>query len=171
MLPVVFNILINASGCFCVYIDDSIAGVCFHQLQPDVCKPLFLETPFLRSQTFIQHSQGQDSQPLSDAIEPEEHISQESNITSDDENGFLESPTTHNRIARNAHPCVSKVVRGFDSCRNLWVDKVECKVRHPACNYVIPIHRVPKCHTVYGFRNATFVGKCSALPIDCQCAS
>ena len=134
-------------------------------------KPLLSETPFLRNQAFIQHSQGQDSQPLlSGAIEPEENISQESNITSD-ENEFTESPTTHNRIARSAHPCVSKVVREFDSCRNLWVDKVECKGRHPACNYVIPIHRVPKCHTVYGFRNATFVGKCSALPVDCQCAS
>ena len=134
-------------------------------------KPLFLETPFLRNQAFIQHSQGQDSQPLlSGAIEPEGNISQESNITSD-ENEFLESPTTHNRFARNAQPCVSKVVRVFDSCRNLWVDKVECKVRHPACNYMIPIHRVPKCHTAYGFRNAAFVSKCSALPIDCQCAS
>ena len=133
-------------------------------------KPLFLEKPFLRRQAFNQRSEGQDSQPLSDAIELEESISQESNRTSDG-NGFLESPTVHNRIARNAHPCVSKVVREFDSCRNLWVDKVECKGRHPACNYVIPTHRVPKCHTVYGFRSATFVNKCSALPIDCQCAS
>ena len=181
-------------------------------------KPLFLETPFLRSQAFIQHSQGQDSQPLSyaieheesiskesnetsdengilesptahdrsqafnhhlqgqdslslsDAIEPEESISQDSNITSN-ENGSLESPTVHNRIARSAYPCVSKVVRAFDSCRNLWVNKVECKGRHPACNHVIPIHRVPKCNTVYGFRETAFVSKSSALPIDCQCAS
>jgi len=136
-----------------------------------VCaKPLFLEKPFLRIHTFNQHSQGQDSQPLSDAIELEESIRQERNHTSNG-NGFLESPTAHDRIARNAHPCISKVVRKFDSCRNLWVDKVECKGRHPACNYVIPIYKVPKCHTVYGFRNATFVNKCSALPIDCQCAS
>ena len=136
-----------------------------------VCgKPQFLEKPFLGSQAFNQQSEDQDSQPLSHAIEPEESISQESNHTSDG-NGFLESPTAHNRIARNAHPCVSKVVREFDSCRNLWVDKVECKGRHPACNYVIPIHRVAKCRTVYGFRNAMFVSKCSALPIDCQCAS
>ena len=131
-------------------------------------KPLFLETPF--SQAFNQHSQGQDSQPLSDTIELEESISQESNNTGDG-SGFLGSPTAHNRIARSAHPCVSKVVRAFDSCRNLWVNKVECKGRHPACNYVIPKHRVPKCNTVYGFRNAAFVNKCSALPIDCQCAS
>jgi len=133
-------------------------------------KPLFLEKPLLRSQALKQHSQSQDSQPVVDAIEPEESISQESNHTSDG-NGFLESPTAHDRIARNTHSCVSKVVREFDSCRNLWVDKVECKGRHPSCNYVIPIHKVPKCHTVYGFRNATFVNKCSALPIDCQCAS
>ena len=133
-------------------------------------KPLFSETPFLRSHALNQHSQGQDSQPLRDAIEPEESISEESNITSD-ENEFLESPTAHNRIARNAHPCVSKVLRAFDSCRNLWVNKVECKGRHPACNYVIPKHGVPKCNTVYGFRDAAFVSKCSALPIDCQCAS
>ena len=133
-------------------------------------KPVFLEMPLLRSPAFKHHPQGQDSQPLSNAIEPEENISQEKNITSD-ENGFLENPTAHQRIARNAHPCVSKVVRAFDSCRNLWVNKVECKGRHPACNYVIPKHGVPKCHTVYGFRNAAFVSKCSALPIDCQCAS
>ena len=135
-----------------------------------VCtKPLFLEMP-LRSQAYNQHSQGQDSQPLRGAFEPEENISRESNRTSDG-NGFLESPTTYHRIARKTHPCVSKVVRKFDSCRNLWVDKVECKGRHSACNHVIPIHRVPKCHTVYGFRNATFVNKCSSLPIDCPCAS
>ena len=136
-----------------------------------VCsKPLFLEKPFLRSQAFNQRSQGQDSKPVVHAIKPEENISQEINQTSDGD-GFLESPTAHGRIARNTHVCVSKVVREFDSCRNLWVDKVQCKRRHPACNYVIPIHSVPKCHTVYGFRNAKFVNKCSALPIDCQCAS
>ena len=136
-----------------------------------VCaKPLFLEKPLLRSLAFNQPSQGQDSKPLSHATELEESISQESNITSDGSE-FLESLTAHNRIARNAHPCVSKVVRAFDSCRNLWVDKVECKRRHPACNHVIPKHGVPKCHTVYGFRNAAFVNKCSALPIDCQCAA
>ena len=135
-----------------------------------VCaKPLFLERPFHRSQTFNKHSEGQVSQPLSDAIEHGENISQESNHTTD-VTGFLESPTAHNRIARNAHLCVSKVVREFDSCRNFWVNKVECKGRHPACNYVIPIHRVAKCRTVYGFRNAKFANKCSALPIDCQCA-
>ena len=135
-----------------------------------VCsKSLFLEIPLLRSPAFNQHSQGQDSQRLSGAIEPKENISRQSNHTSHG-NGFLESLTTHNRIARNAHPCVSKVVREFDSCRNLWVDKIECKGRHSVCNHVIPIHRVPKCHTVYGFRNAAFVNKCSALPIDCQCA-
>ena len=131
-------------------------------------KPLFLEMPFVRSQASEQHSQ--DSHSAVDTIAPKESITQESNHTSD-VTGFLESPTAHNRIARNAHPCISKVVREFDSCRNLWINKVECKGRHPACNYVIPKHRVPKCHTVYGFRNATFVNKCSALPIDCQCAS
>ena len=137
-----------------------------------VCaKPLLLEMPLLRGQDFNQPSPGQDSQSLSGATEPEENMSQESNRTSDAKNGFLQSPTAHDRIARNAHPCLLKVVREFNSCRNLWVDKVECKRRHPACNHVIPIHRVPKCHTVYGFRNAAFVNKCSALPIDCQCAS
>ena len=57
-----------------------------------VCaKPHFLEKPFLRSQASNQHSQGQDSQPLSDTIEPEENISRESNHTSDGSNGFQES--------------------------------------------------------------------------------
>lgn len=136
-----------------------------------VCaKPLFLEMPFLRSQAFNQHPQGQESQPGGDAIEPEESISQESNHTSD-VIGSLESPSAHDRTARNTHACVSGVVREFDSCRNLWVEKVECKGRHPACNHVIPKHRIPKCQTVYGFRNAKFVTKCPSLPIDCQCAS
>ena len=134
-------------------------------------KPLFLEKPFLRRQAFNQLSQGQDSKPVVHTIETEENISQESNHTSNAGNGFLESPTAHDRIARNAHPCVSRIVREFDSCRNLLVDKVECKGRHAACNYVIPIRRVPKCQTVYGFKNATFANKCSALPIDCKCAS
>ena len=136
-----------------------------------VCaKPLSSEMPFLHSQAFNQFSQDQDSQPVVDAIEPEDNISQESNYTSDVIES-LERPIAPDRIARNAHPCVSKVLREFDSCRNLWVDKVECKGRHPACNYVIPVHGVPKCYTVYGFRNTKFVNKCSALPIDCQCAS
>ena len=136
-----------------------------------VCaKPLFLEMPLRRSQAVNQPSPGQDSQPLSSTIELGANISRESNQTSD-RNEFHEMLTAHHRITRNTHPCVSKVVREFDSCRNLWVNKVECKRRHSACNHVIPIHRLPKCHTVYGFRNAAFVNKCSALPIDCQCAS
>ena len=137
-----------------------------------VCaKPLFLEMPLLRSQASNQPSPaGQDSQPLSSAIELGANISRESNQTSD-RNEFQEILTAHHRITRNTHPCASKIVREFDSCRNLWVNKIECKRRHSACNHVIPIHRLPKCHTVYGFRNAAFVNKCSALPIDCQCAS
>ena len=132
-------------------------------------KPRFSETPFIRSQAFNQHSQGQDSQPLSDATEPEKRISQDSNSTSDG-NKVPESPTAHDRIARSTHPCVSKVVREFDSCRNSWVDEVQCKRSHPACNYVISTHGIPKCQPVYGFRNATFVTKCPSIPIDCQCA-
>ena len=86
-------------------------------------------------------------------------------------NGFLENPTVHNRTARNVHPCISRIVREYDWCRDTWIVKVLCKRRHPACNYVIHKHRIPKCHTVYGFRNATFVNKCSALPLNCECAS
>lgn len=45
-----------------------------------VCaKPLSSEMPFLHSQAFNQFSQGQDSQPVVDAIEPEESITEESN--------------------------------------------------------------------------------------------
>ena len=131
--------------------------------------PLYPEMLFLPSQAFNQHSQGQDSQPLSDSIEPEKSISQESKTTSDG-NGFMESPTALGRIARNIHPCVSRVVRKFDSCRNSWVDEVQCKRSHPACSYVVNTHGIPKCQPVYGFRNATFVLKCPSLPIHCQCA-
>ena len=132
-------------------------------------KPLYPEMPSTRSQACNQHSQGQDSQPLSDVTKPEESISQESNNTSDGSK-FLESPIAYDRIARNTHPCVSRVVREFDSCRNSWVDEVQCKRHHPACSYVVSTHGIPKCQSVYGFRNATFVTKCPSIPIYCQCA-
>ena len=132
--------------------------------------PLYPEKPFLSSQAYNQHSQGQGSQPLSDSIEPEKSISEESNNTSGG-NGFMESPTAHDRIVRNTHPCVSRVVRKFDSCRNSWVKEVKCKRRHTACSYVINTHGIPKCQPVFGFRNATFVTICPSLTIDCQCAA
>ena len=135
-----------------------------------VCaKPLFLETPFLQGQTFNQLLQGEESQLQHEAFEPEESIKQESNITSD-LNGFLEISTAHNRTARSTHPCVSGIIKVFDYCRNSIVVKVQCKRAHPACNHMIPIHSIPKCQTVYGFRNSIFVNKCSSLPIDCKCA-
>ena len=128
-------------------------------------KPLYPEMPFLRNQAFNQHSQV--SQPVVDAIEPEESITEESNYK---RNGNMENTTAHDRIARNTHACVLRVVRDFDSCRNTWVDKVQCKRRHPACSHVVSTHGTPKCQPVYGFINATFVTKCPSLPIDCQCA-
>ena len=77
----------------------------------------------------------------------------------------------YGKHSRNTHACVLRVVRDFDSCRNTWVDKVQCKRRHPACSHVVSTHGTPKCHPVYGFRNATFVTKCPSLPIDCQWSS
>ena len=135
-----------------------------------VCaKPLFLEMPFLRSQVANQHSQGEDSQPLGEAFEPERNISQESDITSDGD-GFLEILTMHNRTTRSTHPCVSVVKKEYDSCRGIRVEKVECEGRHPACNHVIPIHKRPLCVTVYGYKDSRFVTKCPSLPLDCKCA-
>ena len=128
-------------------------------------KPLFLEIPLLRSQVFDQYSQVNESQSKGDAFEPEKNISQESNITSDVKE-FLEIPNAHNRTTRSTHPCVLSFVRVYDSCRKIWVQRVECDSLHPACNHVIPIHRRPKCQTVY----STNV-KCPSLPIDCKCAS
>jgi len=121
-------------------------------------KAPYPEVLFFRTQAFNQHSQGQDYQLLSGAIELEESISQESNTTRDG-NGFLESPTARDHIARNTRPCVSRVVREFDSCRNLWVDKVQCKRRHPTCSHVVSTHKTLKCQPVYGLRNCTFVTK------------
>ena len=132
-------------------------------------KPLFLETPFLQEQTFNQLSRAEESQSQGEAFEPEDSINQESNTTSD-LNGFLEIFTVHNRTARSTHPCVSGIVKEFDYCRNNIVVKVQCKRAHPACNHMIPIHSIPKCQTVYGYRNSNFVNKCSSLPIDCKCA-
>ena len=136
-----------------------------------VCtKPLPLEMSFQRRQVFSQHSQGEDSQPQDNAFEPERNISQESDITSDAD-GFLEIHTTHNRTARSTHPCFSRVVKEYDFCRGSWVQKVQCERKHPACNHVIPKHRVPKCQTAYGYRNSKFANKCPSLPIDCKCAA
>ena len=132
-------------------------------------KPLFLETTFLQGQTFNQLSQGKESKSQGEAFEPEESINQESNTTSD-LNEFPEISTAHNRTARSTHPCVSGIIKVFDYCRNSIVMKVQCKRAHPACNHVIPIHSIPKCQTVYGYRNSNFVNKCSSLPIDCKCA-
>ena len=125
---------------------------------------LYYKIRLLRSQA-DQHLQV--SQPVVDAIEPEESITEESNYK---RNGNMEKTTEHDRIARNTHACVLRVVRDFDSCRNAWVDKVQCKRRHPACSHVVSTHGTPKCQPVYGFINATFVTKCPSLPIDCQCA-
>ena len=139
-----------------------------HHSIPIAAKAIFLQTPRLGSQADEALEAGKSVDRKTDkASTLTERLTKQVRKVK----GFLESPTAHHRIARNAHPCASKVVRKFDSCRNLWVDKVECKGRHPACNSVIPKHRIPKCQTVYGFRNASFVNKCSALPIDCQCAS
>ena len=122
-----------------------------------VTKPLFLKMPLPRSQVV-------------DSFEPEESISQESDITRE-VNGFRENQTARNRTTRSIHPCVSGIVREYDRCRKSWVMKVQCERAHPACNHVIPKHRRPKCQTVYGFRYSTFVTKCPSLPIDCKCAS
>ena len=73
-------------------------------------KSLFLEMPFLGSHTFTYHSQREDS-------EPEDSISQESNIASD-LNEFLEIFTAHDRTARSTHPCVLGIVKEFNSWRN-----------------------------------------------------
>ena len=124
--------------------------------------PIFLQMPRLGSQPEVD-----------EALEANrKSLNQESDKASNYKlNGFLESLTLHNRTARNVHPCISRTVREYDWCRRNWIEKLQCKSRHSACNHVIPIHKVPKCQTVYGFRNAAFVKKCSALPIDCQCAS
>ena len=128
----------------------------FTYFKLNFAKSLYPEMQVLRSQAFHQHSQGQDSQPLSYSIEPGKSIRR--------------TPTANDRIVRNTHPCVSRVVRKFDSCRRSWVNELQCKRTHPACSYVIKTHGIPKCQPVYGFRNATFVEICPSLTIDCQCA-
>ena len=121
---------------------------------PMAAKTIFLQMP-------------RQGSKVVEAFEAGKGINQESDKTSK----LNESPTVHHRTTRNVHPCISRQVREYDWCRGDWIVKVQCKRRHPACNHAIPIHTIPKCHTVYGFRNATFVNKCSALPLDCQCAS
>ena len=120
----------------------------------------------MAAKTIILQIPRQGSQ-IVEAFEAGKGINQESDKT----NKLNEIPTVHHRTTRNVHPCTLRQVREYDWCRGDWIVKVQCKRRHPACNHAIPIHTIPKCHTVYGFRNATFMNKCSALPLDCQCAS
>ncbi|KAL9955479.1 hypothetical protein ACROYT_G036809 [Oculina patagonica] len=113
------------------------------------------------------------SQQIVDAFKTEESINhlQESDPILSEVSGFSQIPTTQNRTARRVHPCVSGIVREYNRCRKRWVMKVQCDRAHPACNHVIPIHSIPRCQTVYGFRNSKFISKCPSLPIDCKCAS
>jgi len=115
---------------------------------PIAAKTLFLQMPWLRSHAVESFEVGKSFTKDSD-----------------------KAVKAHDRTARSVHPCVSRIVREYDWCRGSRIVKVRCKRRHPVCNPVIPRHGIPKCQTVYGYRNATFVNKCPSLPLDCQCAS
>lgn len=133
-------------------------------------KPMFLDIPSPRRQELSQQSRDQETQPQSYGFQSEGNIDQKRNTTSG-VNMSLDSSTAHNRTARNASPCIAYIVRKFDQCRNSYVSHVHCKRRHFACIQATQKYHYPKCIPVLGFLQATFVGQCDPLPIDCQCAS
>ena len=139
-------------------------------------KSLFLDMPLLHNQAFNHPTRDQESQSQGKAFKPAESVSQESDDTSGTgaflffffTGAFLEMPAAHNRTARNVnHPCVSRIIRAWDSCRKNYVDKVQCLSTHVFC---LPVKVPPKCKTVYGYPQAQFISKCAMLPIGCQCA-
>ena len=117
------------SGCI-PYVDQMFRSMAFvlSYYSPRCAKFLFLKMVFLGSHTFTYHSQGEDS-------EPEESISQESNITSN-LNGFLEIPTVHNRTARSTHPCVLGIVKEFDSWRNSFLVEIPLSWKYTVKNHI-----------------------------------
>ena len=127
----------------------------------------FTKPALLKNEAINQQSRHQDTQSLSDAFQPEESIKQENDVTSGlDE--FLERPSAHNRTARNAfHPCVLKIRRMRDSCRNKHVEKYECKSSHTFCSLTtVP----PCCKPVMGYwESLLFKPKCPEIPIGCHC--
>ena len=134
-----------------------------------VCaKPPFLEASC--SHSFNQLSQGGESQPQGEAFEPEESISQGSNITSNLK-GSLKISTSRKRIASRSHICVSGMTKEYDFCRQSLVTKAKCRKHSSACMHVIPQFHRPMCITIQGYRNDRFVNKCPPLPnaIDCGC--
>ena len=127
-------------------------------------KPLSQEAPSFRNQALNQLLREQESQP-------KESVSQETHATSAVD-WFPGMPVAHNRTTRDVgHPCVSRIVRVKDWCRNEFVNHVQCLNRHVSCYQAIYNHHYPKCQTVYGYLKAKFVSKCSMLPIGCRCAA
>lgn len=134
-------------------------------------KPFSPKIPFLRNLAFNQKLRNQETQPNTDAFQPEESISQESNVASV-VNEFLDRPTPRNRTTRDAsHQCVSRIVRVYDSCRKAFVYHVECLDSHVSCYQAILTQQYDKCSKVYGYWKAKFIGRCPTLPIGCQCAA
>lgn len=134
-------------------------------------KPLSPKIPFLRNSTFNQKLRNQETQPNTDAFQPEANTNQES-IVGSVVNDFLDRPTPRNRTTRDAgHPCVSRTVRVYDWCRKAFAYHVQCLASHVSCYQAISTQKYDKCNTVYGYWKAKFIGRCSALPIGCQCAA
>ena len=130
---------------------------------------IFTKPVFLENQAINQRSRDQEDKSEGDNFQPEESINQENDGTSAlDE--FLDRPSAHNRTARNAHPCVKKIVRKYDSCRKSHVDEIVCLNTHIACSDAVPKYGKPLCKTVYGFNQLKFI-HCTLLAIDCQCAA
>lgn len=131
-----------------------------------VAKSLSLEKQAFHRQG---HDQGEDDQRLRDDVsQPEESINQENDIRSA-VNRPLDGSSAHDRIARNAHhPCVSKLIHEYDSCRKRYVTKAICSSQHVYC---VPVGVPPKCKAVFGYPPTNTTINCKPIPVDCQCAN
>lgn len=136
----------------------------------------------LRDQVFKSHDQqspqrdqdsqsgDQRSQTQGNVFQPDKSIKYE--VTSIVKN-VLDKHVTSNRTARDANnPCFDHMERKWDSCRQKDVYKVHCRNQHVACYRAMNQgYLYPACKVVFGYRQAKYISKCTALPIDCQCAA
>ena len=157
-------------------------------------KPLTSETRIPRGQTIYSHelrdqvfqsrdqeyrqrdqdsqSGDQGSQTQGNVFQPDKSIDKESEVTSIVKD-FLNKHVASNRTARDANnPCFDHMERKWDSCRQKDVYVVHCHTQHVACYRAMNQgYLYPACEVVLGFRQAKYISKCPALPIDCQCAA
>ena len=144
--------------CLAVTLGSSILGF---------TKSFFLEKPSLQNQALSHPSdpESEESQPATQLGERARSVSQKNDVLS--EANDIDQSIVHNRTSRDlVLECYEKGVWRFDKCRNQFVSEIKCLVSHKVC-----YKSQERCEAVLGFRNTSFIGKCFALTLGCQCAA